>query len=372
MSTQLTRQPPDEAIPARESLPDGSRVLVAGGHDISEDPVRDFCTELGRALISRAPAETPVVLITGGRDDERAADRAVVEGARAALAENRGDIRTRVVTFLPPNKSTTGGPFDGTFERAPRSGTRQARRFAMTAAADIVVCVDGGHGTAEQAILAMALGRPCLPLPFTGCKALEIWNHEEDGSDIRQTFGITQATADRWEADFRAAGDVKALVAEVADLVVDKAALPCFISMPYDARRAAEVYDKVIEPAIRRAGMRAVVSKESRRPGPISDDMLDDITRASVVCAFLTDERYTYARPGGDRQPAGSVNPNVMYEAGFARALDKPTVLLADDVEAVPFNLRCHRFIGVREDLAAAREKLADMLADIRGRRPQP
>jgi hypothetical protein len=244
----------------------------------------------------------------------------------------------------------------------------------MTASADAVVCIQGGPGTAEQATLAMALGRPCLPLPFTGGRASRIWKRREDRVAIKQRFAITDETARRWATTFQAGGGMSALAAEVADLVVDTAALPCFVSMPYTGERTNRVYDDVVEPAIRHAGMQAVVSRESRTPGLITDEMLADIAKATVLCAFLSDDRYTYrhAAPHGDGESTGSVNPNVMYEAGYARALGKPTVLLADEVEAVPFNLRCHRFIEVGEDLGAARAALAAMLAQIRGRQPRP
>ncbi len=375
MTTPPPEQPAARVALSRTRLPDGVRILVAGGRKVSEESVRDFGTALGRALMRATVAErTPVVLITGGRDGEAAADRAVVRGAREALAEDGGRVPDRVVTFRSPDQESLEEPFAGTFECPPDSGTRQARRFAMTASADAVVCIEGGPGTAEQATLAMALGRPCLPLPFTGGRASRIWNRREDGVAIRERFGITDETAKRWTTTFQAGGDMSALAAEVADLVVDTAALPCFVSMPYTGGQATPVYDNVVEPAIRHAGMQALVSRESRTPGLITDEMLADIAKATVLCAFLSDDRYTYAQaaPYGDGQSTGSVNPNVMYEAGYARALGKPTVLLADDVEAVPFNLRCHRFIRVGEDLGAAREELTGMLAQIRGRQPRP
>ncbi|MGY1670314.1 SLOG cluster 4 domain-containing protein [Geodermatophilus sp. SYSU D00710] len=360
----------------RTDLPDGVRVLVAGGHDVTDDRVLHFATELGRALMRTTAAKnTPVVLVTGGRTGSRAADAAVVRGAREALTEDGGDLPRSVVTFRSPDHTALGEPFDGTLDCPPGSGSRQARRFAMTAAADVVVCINGGHGTAEQATLAMALGRPCLPLPFTGGRARDIWDDRRDGDAIRETFEITDRMAHRWrwEIDLEAGAEVSALASEVADLVVDKAALPCFVSRPYQ-EQAAEVHADVIAPAIEAAGMRAVVSEESHRTGPISDTMLDEIARSFVMCAYLTDDRYAHAARPGDSRHAGSVNPNVMYEAGFACGRDKQIVLLAVDTTAVPFNLRCHRFIAIGDGVEArahAREKLAATLADIRGRRPR-
>jgi hypothetical protein len=38
-------------------------------------------------------------------------------------------------------------------------------------------------------------------------------------------------------------------------------------------------------------------------------------------------------------------NPNVMWESGFAMALDKPTILIGQAVETMPFDLKVHRLL---------------------------
>jgi hypothetical protein len=90
-----------------QDLPDGLRVLVAGGHKVEKDSVLTFCRELGKALIRSKTNGTKVVVMTGGRGDERAADREVVLGAREALDEASEErLVRRVVTFPRP----TGPP----------------------------------------------------------------------------------------------------------------------------------------------------------------------------------------------------------------------------------------------------------------------
>ena len=62
-----------------------------------------------------------------------------------------------------------------------------------------------------------------------------------------------------------------------------------------------------------------------------------------------------------------SVNPNVMYEIGYAHALGKPTFLLAENPECVPFNVGVDRVIMISDPgSTAARSRLTDMLRSVR------
>ena len=67
----------------------------------------------------------------------------------------------------------------------------------------------------------------------------------------------------------------------------------------------------------------------------------------------------------------GQFNPNVMLEVGFARALRKPTLLLTDDVEALPFDLRTQRALVFTRDQVASpalREQLTELIRAMLGR----
>ena len=70
-------------------------------------------------------------------------------------------------------------------------------------------------------------------------------------------------------------------------------------------------------------------------------------------------------------QDRGQLNPNVMIEVGFARALRKPTLLITDDVDALPFDLRTQRALVYSDaeiSQPAFRTKLAELLAALIGR----
>ena len=55
------------------------------------------------------------------------------------------------------------------------------------------------------------------------------------------------------------------------------------------------------------------------------------------------------------------LNPNVHYELGIAHALNKPVVMLTQDISTLPFDLRSYRVIGYTprfSDIARAKEQL--------------
>ena len=60
----------------------------------------------------------------------------------------------------------------------------------------------------------------------------------------------------------------------------------------------------------------------------VMQDVVVGIANADLVVADLTD-----------------LNPNVMYELGLAHALDKPVIIITQDIESLPFDLRAYRVL---------------------------
>jgi len=88
-------------------------------------------------------------------------------------------------------------------------------------------------------------------------------------------------------------------------------------------------YSLIFEPAIRKAGLRAVrADADIFATGKIMDQVWTGINAAKVLVAELT-----------------SRNPNVFYELGIAHALTKPVVLVSSNEEDVPFDIRHIRVI---------------------------
>lgn len=102
----------------------------------------------------------------------------------------------------------------------------------------------------------------------------------------------------------------------------------CFVMMPF-ASPLGEYYSKIYEPAIEKAGLKAVRADDDIfGTGKIIDQIWTGITSAKVLIAELT-----------------SRNPNVYYELGLAHALKKPVVLVCSNEQDVPFDLKHIRVI---------------------------
>src|SRR6267378_3875047 len=88
-------------------------------------------------------------------------------------------------------------------------------------------------------------------------------------------------------------------------------------------------FQTIYEPAIKKAGLRAVrADADSFGTGKIIDQIWAGINAAKVLIAELT-----------------SRNPNVFYELGLAHALNKPVVLVSSNQADVPFDLQHIRVI---------------------------
>jgi len=102
----------------------------------------------------------------------------------------------------------------------------------------------------------------------------------------------------------------------------------CFVVMPFGSPIGG-YYQPVYEPAIKKAGLKAVrADAEIFGTGKIIDQIWSGINAAKVLVAELTTK-----------------NPNVFYELGLAHALDKPVVLVSSNELDVPFDLRHIRVI---------------------------
>jgi hypothetical protein len=111
------------------------------------------------------------------------------------------------------------------------------------------------------------------------------------------------------------------------DFAVQRKAPTAFVAMqfgePYDT-----IYRMVIRPEAKKLGIDVVRIDEVNRPGIIFQDIQRKIEDAKVVIAEIT-----------------APNQNVYYEVGYAHALNKPTILLAQRGKELPFDIRSYRVI---------------------------
>ena len=109
----------------------------------------------------------------------------------------------------------------------------------------------------------------------------------------------------------------------LADLTKPRA----FVIMSFDAE-ALPVYQEFIRPTLADLGFEVFRADDLLNQQNILGDILSSIASADLIVADLT-----YS------------NPNVYYELGLAHALGKPVILLGQDIEEIPFDIRSYRLI---------------------------
>ena len=111
--------------------------------------------------------------------------------------------------------------------------------------------------------------------------------------------------------------------------------MQCLVIMPFKG-----AFDPVYQ-AVRATVTNAVPGqpidcywlKDMYAAGRITDDILESIQKAALCVADLTDS-----------------NPNVMWETGYAMALGKPTILISQHFETLPFDLKVHRVLSYQQN----------------------
>jgi hypothetical protein len=114
---------------------------------------------------------------------------------------------------------------------------------------------------------------------------------------------------------------------DFSQLGVHSAKPQVFVAMqfgqPYDT-----LYKEVIYPRATDLGLNVTRIDEVAGPGIIFEDIKRQIAEARIIIAEIT-----------------APNQNVYYELGYAHALNKPTILLAQRGKELPFDIRSYRVI---------------------------
>lgn len=101
-----------------------------------------------------------------------------------------------------------------------------------------------------------------------------------------------------------------------------------FILMPFTESLNA-VYDFLIKGALAEAGYQVKRADDIKSQSNILEDIVKGIIESDLIVADLTDS-----------------NANVYYELGIAHALQKKVVLITQEIEDLPFDLKSYRAIG--------------------------
>lgn len=116
------------------------------------------------------------------------------------------------------------------------------------------------------------------------------------------------------------------------------------VMMPFD-NAFSPVYEAMKE-GIEAAGMRCLRADDVWEKDHVLDDVLSLIWRSRVVLADLSGK-----------------NPNVFYEVGIAHSLGRRTILVAQSMDDVPFDLRALRVLHY-ENNEEGRHQLTQAITD--------
>lgn len=147
---------------------------------------------------------------------------------------------------------------------------------------------------------------------------------------------------------------IRAVVSRIKALSVDPPKRKCFVIMPFSKTKSCraedwtEIYANVIKPAVEGAGFNYECRRSDGLAGNIIEDILDQLNRADLVIADLTDR-----------------NPNVFYELGVRHALRRGTILITQKVGHVPFDLRPYAIQEYRWKTKREKEELAVRLREV-------
>jgi len=125
--------------------------------------------------------------------------------------------------------------------------------------------------------------------------------------------------------------------------------MQCFVIMPFgnpkvDPTRAQKldaIYSQWIKPTVESISLTGLANDtiachradKEERPGEIISHIIENLTTSDIVIADLSGR-----------------NPNVFYELGVRQAVRSNTILILEDLDDIPFDLR-----GLRPSGACAR-----------------
>ncbi len=125
----------------------------------------------------------------------------------------------------------------------------------------------------------------------------------------------------------------------------------CFVLMPFD-KDFNDIYKFGIKGSCEDAGVYCErVDEQIFFEGSILDRIYNQISKADVIIADMTGR-----------------NPNVLYEVGYAHALNKPTILLTQNADDIPFDMKQFPHIIYGTSIEYIKEELTKRLIGFKER----
>jgi hypothetical protein len=339
------------------------RIAIYGGTDL-DAASQEFVRFLAQAILR---SSDDIVVMTGGfranpkKPQSVSTDSQVVKGIedlpgiQPSAVNKRLSIlqpdpvkdRADALRYRPEETHAAIVTLDGT--------TARQRRFKLVTAATAIVTVKGVVHTSMVLDTALAVGRPFLPLPFTGGDSREYWDDCKE--QICGWFRIPAEVAAQMES-VNLPRSTEAERRRLADLIAGILARAiervCLLALPFHARYR-QFYQEVIEPAITAAGYTPRRLDEIMYSGRVLSEYFRGLHDCDRVIADVTD-----------------YNPNVMYEIGYAHSLNIfPLLIDATPVgdqlgRDLPFYLKDHvvyRYDGTEQGGTTLAEMIRSWLS---------
>ncbi len=118
-----------------------------------------------------------------------------------------------------------------------------------------------------------------------------------------------------------------------------------FVIMPF-RDKLTEIYNDIVKPTLEAEGCTVQRADELSSHRNILKDIVSGIFTADLIVADLTD-----------------TNSNVYYELGIAHGLNKPTILLTQNIDDLPFDLASYRAVPYSDSYKET-EKLKAILRE--------
>jgi hypothetical protein len=218
--------------------------------------------------------------------------------------------------------------------------------------ADVLIVV-GGFGEATGAYTAAnwarQVGTPILPVATFGMAARNIYDDLPVGPAGRKITGLGESDLQKLTRNAAVLDDedkIDAYAKQVVSLA-ERAALSrvVFVIMSFDRDDTLRDYKAAVAQVCKDAGFEAIRTdtKPAANAHQIVDAIHDHIDACGFVIADLTNQR-----------------PNVYYEIGYARGLDKKLVLTSQKGTEVHFDLQ-----GYNRIVWSGSENLKDQLRPV-------
>ena len=308
------------------------KIMITGGYDEATADTDD-----GQVMIQFAKRLAEQIILQKHQlrcGNVSSLDALIIDAACDAAEKKGLDPGKIVVSYHPKGKPprTSRGGVSGS--AIGHWNSMDGRRLAVPepiSQADVLILLGGygdASGTYTAANWARQTGTPILPVATFGMATGDIF---DDLPDTLEKIKITGLSQDDLQllTKSRAVLTTDQAIQQYADLVVslaEKAALSrdVFLIMSFEETDDLEDYRAAVKEVCHKAGFQAV--RTDSRPAANTHQIVDAIHHHIQTCGFviadLTNER-----------------PNVYYEIGYAKGLDKKLILTSKKGTSVHFDL---------------------------------